>query len=114
MNATTRRQFLRGTLGASLALGALPLNLIAAKSQDEGESDVGPTEDLMREHGALNRILLIYEESMQRLEGLGDFDPDALIKTANIVRRFIEEYHEKLEEEHIFPVLEKAGKLAEL
>jgi hemerythrin-like domain-containing protein len=33
---------------------------------------------------------------------------------ASIVRRFIEDYHEKLEEEHLFPRLEKAGKLVEL
>src|SRR5207245_1475312 len=33
---------------------------------------------------------------------------------AGIVRRFIEEYHEKLEEDHLFPRFEKAGALVDL
>ena len=33
---------------------------------------------------------------------------------AKIIRRFIEDYHEKLEEEHLFPRFEKAGKLTDL
>ena len=33
---------------------------------------------------------------------------------ANIVHRFVEGYHEKLEEQFVFPALEKAGKLIEL
>jgi hemerythrin-like domain-containing protein len=31
-----------------------------------------------------------------------------------IIRRFIEDYHEKLEEQYVFPRLEKAGKLTDL
>ena len=31
-------------------------------------SDVNATEDLMREHGVLNRVLLIYEEGVRRIE----------------------------------------------
>ena len=33
---------------------------------------------------------------------------------ANIVHRFVEGYHEKLEEDFVFPELEKAGKLIDL
>ena len=38
----------------------------------------------------------------------------ALGKAAKIVRTFVEDYHEKLEEEHLFPRFEKAGKLTDL
>jgi len=75
---------------------------------------VSPAEDLMREHGVLNRILLIYEESGWRLAKEIPLDPRSLLGAARIVRRFIEDYHAKLEEDHIFPRFEKAGKLVDL
>ncbi len=75
---------------------------------------VSPTEDLMREHGVLGRILLIYEEILRRLKTNRTFPAEVLSSSAGIVRKFIEDYHEKLEEEHLFPRFEKAAKLVEL
>jgi hemerythrin-like domain-containing protein len=40
--------------------------------------------------------------------------PDVLKKSATIIRTFIENYHEKLEEEFIFPRMKKSGKLVPL
>jgi hemerythrin-like domain-containing protein len=80
----------------------------------KGEEEVSPAEDLMREHGVLDRILLIYEEGLRRLDSRQDFDPAVLAESAEIVRRFIEDYHEKLEEDHLFSRFEKAAKLVEL
>ncbi len=37
-----------------------------------------------------------------------------LAGAAKIVRTFVEDYHEKLEEDHLFPRFEKAGKLVDL
>ncbi len=68
----------------------------------------------MREHGLLNRILLIYEESILRLSNQTDMRPEHLASAADIIRRFIEEYHEKLEEDRIFPRFEKAGRFVTL
>ncbi len=82
--------------------------------ENKPEEGVSPAEDLMREHGLLNRVLLIYDESGRRLEGKGDLKPEALARAAGIIRHFIEDYHEKLEEEHLFPRFEKAGKLLDL
>ncbi|HEV8262670.1 MAG TPA: hemerythrin domain-containing protein [Burkholderiales bacterium] len=76
--------------------------------------EVSPTEDLMREHGVLNRVLLIYEELGNRLRNQREFDPKTLTDAAGIIRRFIEQYHEKLEEDYVFPRFEKAGKLTDL
>ncbi len=67
----------------------------------------------MREHGVL-RILLIYDDYQRRLTGSQDVPPEPLAAAAQIIRRFIEQYHEKLEEDHIFPRFEKAGKLVDL
>jgi hypothetical protein len=38
----------------------------------------------------------------------------ALVSCAGIIRHIIEDYHEKLEEDFLFPRFEKARKLAEL
>lgn len=76
----------------------------------KGEEEVSPNEDLMREHGLLNRMLLIYEEGIRRIGAKQDLDPAAVQRTATIIRDFVEDYHEKLEENYLFPRLEKAGK----
>jgi len=86
----------------------------AEKKEDEGEEDVSPAEDLMREHGLLKRVLLIYGESIRRMEKGEDLPPSAVAESAKIIRSFIEDYHEKLEENFLFPRFEKAGKLMDL
>ena len=68
----------------------------------------------MREHGVLNRVLLIYDEALRRIQSNEKFDPPVVSNAAGIIKNFIEDYHEKLEEDHIFPRFEKVGKLVEL
>jgi hemerythrin-like domain-containing protein len=119
-----RRDFLlrAGTICGSLALpAALAIPLIAQekeKQEQEKENDesegISPPEDLMREHGVLNRVLLIYEEHRRRLEAKQDFDLAVLSDAAGIIRHFVEDYHEKLEEDYLFPRFKKAGKLVDL
>jgi hemerythrin-like domain-containing protein len=75
---------------------------------------VSPVEDLMREHGILRRIMLIYEKEAAALEKGKAPNYEAIAKSAAIIQDFIENYHEKLEEEYIFPIFEKAGKHADL
>ena len=100
-------------IAGSALLGVTALG--AQQSRTEGkEEEISPAEDLMREHGVLNRILLIYDEAVRRLKGAGEFDPAVLVSSAGIIRRFIEDYHEKLEEDYLFPRFEKAGKLTDL
>lgn len=65
------------------------------------------TEDLMREHGILNRVLLIYEEIIKRINNNTDFSISSLAQAINIIKSFIEDYHEKLEEDHLFPLFEQ-------
>lgn len=78
------------------------------------EVPVTPPEDLMREHGVLKRILLIYREGIRRLQ-LDDQNPaQALNASAGIIRSFIEDYHEHLEEQYVFPALEQANKLRDV
>src|SRR5262245_51720696 len=102
-----RRQFL-GT--AALGIGTLGLSSGQVRGddkpkddkKDQPEEEVGAAEDLMREHGVLNRILLIYEEGLRRLRAKEEVTPDVFRKPATLVRTFVEDYHEKLEEKFIF------------
>jgi hemerythrin HHE cation binding domain-containing protein len=81
---------------------------------EEGEEEVTPPEDLMREHGVLDRVLLIYESALKRFASNEDFDPAVLTDSAKIVREFIEDYHEKQEEDYVFPRFKQAGKMVRL
>jgi hemerythrin-like domain-containing protein len=67
----------------------------------------------MREHGVLKRVLLIYREGIRRVDD-DRLPVQALNAGAAIIRSFIEDYHEQLEEKHVFPKLEQAGKLADV
>jgi hemerythrin-like domain-containing protein len=78
------------------------------------EFQIPLTEDLMREHGLLNRILLIYEKIIRKIEHNNILPHEALTESAQIIKSFLEEYHEKLEEDYVFPLFEKAGKETEL
>jgi len=104
---------LTGALGLGTRASAAPKEA-AGKKKGKDEEEVAPPEDLMREHGVLNRIMLIYEESVRRLEGRRPLPMEAVASAADIIRRFIEQYHEKLEEDHLFPRFEKANKLVDL
>jgi hemerythrin-like domain-containing protein len=84
------------------------------EQRDKGEEDVGPGEDLMREHGVLRRVLLVYGEAGRRLEAGADLDAGVIQKGAGLIRKFIEDYHERQEEEMVFPLFERAHKLVEL
>jgi len=112
-----RRKLLRNcaTLGIAVATaGVVSVGDAFQKpgpSSSEKEPEVTATEDLMREHGVIRRALLVYSETAARLrKNLAAVDPAALRRTAQLFRAFGEDYHEKmLEEQHIFPVIRKAG-----
>jgi hemerythrin-like domain-containing protein len=78
------------------------------------EEEVTPPEDLMREHGVLDRVLLLYEAAIRKFSSNDDFDPALVVQSAEIVRDFINNYHEKSEEDHVFPRFKKAGKMGDL
>lgn len=116
-----RRDFLVVAGGLSVGTAAALARSAAAagrsgggKAPGKAEEDISPAEDLMREHGVLNRILLIYEEGLRRIGAKQPFPAETLAASANLVRRFIEQYHEKLEEDHLFPRFEKASRLVDL
>jgi hemerythrin-like domain-containing protein len=113
MRESSRRDIMAGA-GLGLALTAsLVLPACSGRSAEEegGEKEVTANEDLMREHGVLRRILIMYREVAARLNS----DPASvnlqpIARAATIFRDFGERYHEQmLEEQHIFPIVQRAG-----
>ena len=113
-NGTTRRVFLRqGGLFLSLA-AALGPAAVWARAEAGAEPEISPVEDLMQEHGVLRRVLLIYADIDRRVQaGLG-FPMATLEAAAGIVHDFVEYYHERMEEEKVFPHFEGAGRMVPL
>src|SRR5262245_30823448 len=116
-----RRAFLRMSAGGGVFLPPHLAGQQRGRPQSKQQNDkahepeeVAPPEDLMREHGVLKRVLLVYREVIRRVNAREDVPPEAVRDGAAIIRRFIEDYHEKLEEDYLFPRFEKAHKLADL
>jgi hemerythrin-like domain-containing protein len=112
-----RREFMKkGGLLVATASVMQPLGLLAqgAVIEEQKGKEISPAEDLMREHGVLSRVLLIYDDIIGRLNSGKEFPPEVLANSAGLIRRFVEDYHEKLEEDYLFPRFEKAGKLVDL
>jgi hemerythrin-like domain-containing protein len=117
MANATRREFMKkGGLLVATASVMQPIGLFAqgAATEEQKVKEISPAEDLMREHGVLSRVLLIYDDMIGRLNSGKEFPPEVLANSAGLIRRFVEDYHEKLEEDHLFPRFEKAGKLVDL
>jgi len=72
--------------------------------------EVGATEDLMREHGVIRRILVVYRVTAQHLRAKSAVSLEPLHRAATLLRNFGEEYHEKqLEEAQLFPAVKRVG-----
>jgi len=112
----SRRRFLSAGASATLIIGCSGKGAATTPREhdEEGEGDVTPAEDLMREHGVLRRAIFVYDDAAHRLETGAQVPLDQLGATAALIKRVIEDYHEKLEEQHLFPRFEQAGTLVEL
>jgi hemerythrin-like domain-containing protein len=106
MDETGRRGFVRGValIGGATLIGC------ARKEGEEHEEEITPGEDLMREHGVLERVLVVWNEAEGPLRRGESVEVGALRESVELVRRFVERYHEKLEEDFVFPRLERAGR----
>lgn len=120
-----RRRLLLGTTLVTVAAPAILTKRALADERGIGETlkeavmgkkdeDVTPPEDLMREHGVLDRVLLLYEAGMRKLSSNADFDSALITQSAEVIRDFINNYHERSEEQHVFPRFKKAGKMTDL
>lgn len=112
-----RRRWLIGSTGA-LLLAATPAfaqhRRQATPKTKATEGGIAATERLMRDSGVLLRILSIYEAGSRRLGGGEDIEAAIFVQAAETMRDFVHGYHEKQEDEQIFPRFKKAGRMVEL
>jgi hypothetical protein len=88
----TRRDFIMtGKVGIGLLLTGTASLALAAEKKKSKEEEIGPMEALMREHGVLRRVLLIYEEVRHRLDTGKDLPSGVVPDAAGIIRRFVED-----------------------
>ncbi len=100
-NQVNRRDFIQKMVMGAAALSAG--GILFAGCKKDGKTEVSPVEDLMGEHGVLERLLLIFDELSNAMAAGGHAPANAFRDAAGILRNFIENYHEKLEEEFLFP-----------
>jgi hemerythrin-like domain-containing protein len=111
-----RRQFIEKGFAIAVVSGITGMSMISGckEKKEEDEKEVSPPEDLMQEHGLLNRVLLIYDTCRLHLINNEAFHLNAITNSAGIIRTFVEDYHEKQEENYLFPRFKKANQLTEL
>jgi hemerythrin-like domain-containing protein len=102
----SRRGFL-----ALAGAGALAGCSKAGTSQDGTDTAI---EILARQHGLLQRATAILEEIRGGMDARMDLPPEIIQETAGIIRRFVVDYHQKMEEEHLFPAFDAAKKMGGL
>lgn len=110
----SRRKFL---VDSGMLIAAGSLFGAACSGEPERQASAGeipPTEDLMREHGVLRRLMLIYDETARRLKQGEEFPLQVLAEANLIIRRFVQDYHEMNEQFNLFNRFGNAGKLVEL
>jgi hemerythrin-like domain-containing protein len=102
-----------GVIGVAAGAGGAMAAEQLVPSAPEATAVIPPSEQLMREHGVLERVLLIYRETQRRLEAGDQMPADALRQAARIIQDYIQSFHEGLEEAYVFPRLRRAGKHVE-
>lgn len=115
-NVDLRRRWMLGAAGTAGLMVVAPAFAQTGPTPktDTAKTPIPATEDLMREHGVLDRVLLIYEAGARRLEQGEDIESGIFIQSAEVMRDFVHGYHEKAEEEHVFPLFKKAGRMVDL
>ncbi len=106
----TRRNFL--TLAGYTGAGVLAAGCSRSAETATGESTA--IEYLARQHGLLHRAIAILEEIRGGMDARMDLPPDVLQGTVGIIRQFVVDYHQQMEEKYVYPALDKAKKMGSL
>jgi len=105
----SRRSFmaLAGVSGA----GVLAACSQSSQSREDNDTAI---EILARQHGVLRRALAILEEIRGGMDARMDLPPEIVYGTVEIVRLFVVEHHQKLEESRIYSLFDSANKMSGL
>jgi hemerythrin-like domain-containing protein len=108
----------RSTIAASASVTGWAVAPCYAQAKEAPATEVAAAvtapEDLMREHGVLNRLMLVYEAALAPPESARENIHEVLQGAASLIRSFIEDYHGMLEEKFLFPDFDRQGRLTSL
>lgn len=113
-NVDLRRRWLLGAAGTTVLMVAAPALAQTGKKADAETLAVPATERLMRENALTSRVMLIYAAAARRLGQGEDLKSGVFTQAAEVMRDFVHAYHEKAEEEEVFPRFKKAGRMVDL
>lgn len=101
----------RAALATIVACGTATRPAGPASAEDgptgQDTAPISATEDLLREHGVLNRLMLVYEEAISPAAMHIGSIHEVLHGAASLIRRFVEDYHGMLEEKYLFPEFDR-------
>ncbi len=124
--STYRRRAVVAGAGAAAALILAPTAWAAEadKKQTQPGAETGtsmtergaltPMEDLACQHAVARRVLLACQTSLIREGGSAEPAAKTLTAAATMLRSTVDEFHVKLEEDHLFPLFQKTGKFTDL
>lgn len=79
------------------------------KGEQLESEESSPMEDLMREHGVVERILLIYQRILEKAITGQEIDISVIARASQMIDEFVSNHHEKEEEEYVFPKFREAN-----
>ncbi|HTX43915.1 MAG TPA: hemerythrin domain-containing protein, partial [Methanocella sp.] len=101
-----------GIAGLILQVGAhQPLK---ARGEELEEKESSPMEDLMKEHGAIERILLIYQRMIEKAITGQEVDVSVINRASKMVDEYVSKHHEQDEEKYVFPKFREANYIVDL
>ncbi|MGA2403380.1 MAG: hemerythrin domain-containing protein [Syntrophobacteraceae bacterium] len=101
----------RGFIALAAATGA---GVLAGCSKpDQPRGDAGTVIEIVApQHGVLYRAIAVLEEIRCGMDARMDLPPEIIGGTVAMVRLFITDHHQQMEEKHIYPVFDAAGKMS--
>lgn len=75
---------------------------------------VSPTEDLMKEHGLVERILIMYQRLIDRAAGSQEVDISVIKISAKMIYNYVNNHHERNEERYVFPRFREADYIMDM
>lgn len=84
------------------------------KGEELEEKESSPMEDLMKEHGFVERILIMYQRLIDRADMEQYLDIPVINRSAKMIRDYVNNHHERDEERYIFPKFREARYVGDL
>jgi hemerythrin-like domain-containing protein len=84
------------------------------RGEELEETESSPMEDLMKEHGIVERIMLIYQRMIEKAITGQEVDISVIHRASKMVNEYVSKHHEHDEETYIFPRFREANYLVEL